>query len=91
MYTECLNYWLDPAHDVLMAVREVAFCLAFQTNVTGVAAQETGRALVNRGRIPVRLHVPRPGVDVHRVIGTCSCAAAAEVVAAGEKRFAFAY
>jgi len=36
----CLSYWLDPTHDLLMSVREIAFRLAFQTNVTGVATQE---------------------------------------------------
>lgn len=40
VYGECLSYRLDPTHDLLMAVREVAFRLAFQTNVTDVAVQE---------------------------------------------------
>jgi hypothetical protein len=40
VHNACLSYWLDPTHDLLMTVREIAFRLAFQTNVTGVAVQE---------------------------------------------------
>lgn len=47
VYTECLSYWLDPTHDLLMAVREIAFRLAFQTYLTGVAPQEMRAELLS--------------------------------------------
>lgn len=37
--SECLNYWLDPTHDILMAARAIAFRVAFEGNLSGVAAQ----------------------------------------------------
>ena len=39
MPLECLNYWLDPTHDILIAVRAIAFRVAFEGNLRGLPAQ----------------------------------------------------
>lgn len=36
----CVYYWMDPTEDVLATIRQIAFRMALEGNVTGVAVQE---------------------------------------------------
>ncbi|KAK0750858.1 hypothetical protein B0T18DRAFT_443495 [Schizothecium vesticola] len=39
-WPDCIYYWQDPTEDVLATIRQIAFRMAFEANVTGVAVQE---------------------------------------------------
>jgi hypothetical protein len=39
-WPDCIYYWQDPTEDVLATIRQIAFRMASEANVTGVAVQE---------------------------------------------------